>query len=395
MKALVTGGGGFLGRRIVELLVAEGHQVRFLARGRYPAVEALGARGLQVDLRDRERLGEAVDGVDTVFHVAAKAGVWGPREEYHAINVEGTRHLLDAAEAAGVKRLIYTSTPSVVGYDRDIENGPQTLPYATSFKTAYPETKAEAERMVLRANSRHLATIALRPHLIFGPGDPHLLPRFIDAAKRGRLRVIGDGKNKVDFTYVDNAAWAHLDAAAALTGFEAPCAGKAYFVSNGEPVGLWDWFNDLLGRVDVPPIRGRISHGGAKALFGVIETVYRILPLGEPTVTSFLADALATSHWFDMEPARRDFGYRVRVSMADAMGPTVAFLRGEPVPDPVRPVPPVSDLDDVPGVDPASAVSFGAVAAEPGPTPELGEQAPVDQGPTTDVPESDLPPAVT
>lgn len=327
MKALVTGGGGFLGRRIVELLLAEGHEVRFLARGHYPQVEALGAKGMQVDLRDRDKLPEAVDGIDTVFHVAAKAGVWGPREEYLAINVDGTRNLLDAAEAAGVSRFLYTSTPSVVSYDDPIENGPQDLPYARSYKAYYPETKAEAERMVLQANSRHLATVALRPHLIFGPGDPHLLPRFVEAALKGRLRIIGDGTNEVDFTFVDNAAWAHLDAAGALTDHEAACAGKAYFISNDEPVSLWGWFNELLGELDVPPVDRKLGHGTAKLLFGAVETAHKLLPLGEPTVTAFLADAMATSHWFDMQPAKDDFGYTIRVSMADAMAPTVEYLR--------------------------------------------------------------------
>ena len=326
MKALVTGGGGFLGRRIVELLVSEGHEVRFLARGRYPEVEALGAKGLQIDLADRDRLGEAVEGVDTIFHVAAKAGVWGSREEFFGINVEGTRNLLDAAEAAGVPRLVYTSTPSVVSYESDVENGPQSLPYATSYKAFYPESKAEAERMVLRANSRHLATVSLRPHLIFGPRDPHILPRFVTAALKGRLRIIGNGTNKVDFTYVDNAAWAHLDAAAALTSSEAACAGKAYFISNDEPVPLWGWFNDLLGELGVPRVERRIGHGTAKTLFTIIETAHKLLPLGEPTVTAFLADAMATSHWFDMGPAKRDFGYRIRVTMDEAMAPTVAYL---------------------------------------------------------------------
>ncbi|TVQ92552.1 MAG: NAD-dependent epimerase/dehydratase family protein [Deltaproteobacteria bacterium] len=327
MKALVTGGGGFLGRRIVELLIEQGHDVSFLARGHYPEVEALGARGFQIDLADRSALDEAVDGVDVIFHVAAKAGVWGDRESFYKINVDGTRNLLDAAEAAKVPRFVYTSTPSVVSYDSDIENGPQDLPYAKSYKAWYPASKAEAERMVLKANSRHLATVSLRPHLIFGPRDPHLLPRFVQAALAGRLRIIGNGENKVDFTYVDNAAWAHLDAADALTDHTAPCAGKAYFISNDEPVPLWGWFNELLGELDVPPVSKRIGHGLAKGLFTAVETAHKLLPLGEPTVTSFLADAMATSHWFDQEPAKRDFNYSIRVSMDEAMAPTAAYLK--------------------------------------------------------------------
>lgn len=331
MKALVTGGGGFLGRRLVELLLSEGHEVRFLARGQYPEVEALGAHGMRIDLRDARELAAAVEGVDTVFHVAAKAGVWGPIDEYRAINVDGTRNLLDAAENAGVKRFIYTSTPSVVSYESPIENGAQDLPYAERYKTAYPQTKAEAERMVLESNGPSMATVSLRPHLIFGPGDPHLLPRFVEATLKGRLRIIGDGTNKVDFTFVDNAAWAQIDAAAALTGPDAVCAGKAYFISNDEPVSLWGWFNGLLETMGVAPIDKRLGLGTARFLFGAVEGLHKILPLGEPTVTSFLADAMATSHWFDMGPAKRDLGYRIRVSMADAVPPTAAYLRAHTV----------------------------------------------------------------
>lgn len=327
MKAMVTGGGGFLGRRVVELLLAEGHEVHFLARGSYPEVEALGATGHRVDLRDRDALFDVLEGIDTVFHVASKAGAWGPRQEYFGINVDGTRNLLDAAEKAGAARFVYTSTPSVVSYDSDIENGGPDLPYASSYKTAYPESKAAAERMVLEANSRHLATVSLRPHLIFGPGDALLLPRFLTAALKGRLRQIGDGTNKVDFTYVDNAAWAHLDAAEALTDHEATCAGKAYFISNDEPVALWPWFNALLDDVGVPRVSKQLSYGTAKRVFGIIETIYKILPLGEPVVTAFLADAMATSHWFDMTPAKQDFGYHIRVTMADAQAPTAADLK--------------------------------------------------------------------
>jgi len=181
--------------------------------------------------------------------------------------------------------------------------------------------------MVLEANSKHISTVALRPHLIFGPGDPHLLPRFVEGALKGRLRIIGDGSNKVDFTYVDNAAWAHIDAALALVNPDAPCAGKAYFISNGEPVKLWVWFNELLDALGEKPLTRQMSHSTAKRLFRIVEKVYRILPLGEPLVTEFLADAMARSHWYDMSPAGRDFGYHARVSMEEAMAPTVSDLK--------------------------------------------------------------------
>lgn len=327
MKAMVTGGGGFLGRRLVELLLQEGHEVHFLARGLYPEVEALGATSHQVDLLDAGALPAAMQGIDTVFHVAAKAGVWGRESAYYDVNVRGTGHLITAARQVGVTRFIYTSTPSVVSYDEPIENGAMDLPYASHYKAHYPKTKAMAERLVLKANCPEMATVSLRPHLIFGPGDPHLLTRFVRSTLEGRLRVIGDGQNKVDFTYVDNAAWAHIDAAHALSDHTAPCAGRAYFISNDEPVSLWGWFNELLEQMEVPRIEKRLPHRTARFLFGLIEWMHRLFPLGEPAVTAFLADAMATSHWFDMSPAKQDLGYHVRIPMRDAMGPTSDYLK--------------------------------------------------------------------
>jgi nucleoside-diphosphate-sugar epimerase len=327
MKALVTGGGGFLGRRIVELLLEQGLEVRFLARQRYPEVEALGAQGLQVDLRDAARLPAALEGMEAVYHVAGKAGFWGAREEYFSINVEGTRNVLEAARAAGVARLIYTSTPSVIGYDADAK-GISEAPYAASHLSHYPDSKAAAEQLILAANGPGLATVALRPHLIFGPRDNHLLPRVVQNARAGRMVIVGDGTNQVDLTYIDNAAWAHLDAGHALTDHAAACAGKAYFISNAEPVRLWDWLNELLPRVDAPRITRRISFSGATRLGAVMEWAWRTFSIGgEPRMTRFLASALARSHWYDMGPAERDLGYRVRVPMKEATGRTVAWFR--------------------------------------------------------------------
>lgn len=328
MKVLVTGGGGFLGRRIVELLLERGDDVTFLARGHYPEVEALGARGLQVDLCDATAVDKAVHGQEAILHVAAKAGFFGPLEDYRRINVDGTRHLLDAAERHDVRKFVYTSTPSVIGYAHESENAPRDTPYADEHWSPYPETKAEAERMVLAANSGHIATVALRPHLIFGPRDTNLMPRVLDRARQGRLPIIGDGENKVDMTYVDNAAWAHLDALDALTGSDAPHAGKAYFISNDEPVVLWDWLAAFFTSLDVPPPTRKVSLKVASILGNAMELAWKVLPLkGEPRMTKFLAAGLAKSHWYDMAPAKNDFGYTVRVPMAEGTQRTVDWFR--------------------------------------------------------------------
>lgn len=326
MRALVTGGGGFLGRRIVELLLEEGHEVRFLARSPYPEVEALGAVGHRVDLGDPEGLPAAIEGCDTVFHVASKAGYWGSPAEYERVNVRGTENLIRACRAAGARRLVYTSTPSVVGYGAEAD-GVAEAPYPTTWESPYGETKARAERLVLAANGPELATVALRPHLVIGPRDPHLVPRVVERARRGRLVAVGDRANRVDLTYVDNAAWAHLDAARALTGARARCAGRAYFVSNDEPVVLWDWLDDFLPRVGAPPVRRRVPLSVALAAGSAIEGLWRGLRLtGEPPMTRFLALALARSHWYDMGPAKRDLGYRVRVPLAEATDRTVRWF---------------------------------------------------------------------
>ena len=338
MKALVTGGGGFLGRRIVEMLVDRGDEVTFLARGRYPEVEALGARGLQVDLRDRAGLDQAVAGQDVVFHVAAKAGFWGDPAEFWGINVDGTRHLIDAMEAAGVGRLVYTSTPSVVGYDDDVADGGQDLPYATQHQSPYPESKAAAEEMVLGANSRHLATVALRPHLIYGPRDQHLFPRVLARARAGRLVQVGTGANTVDFTYVDNAAAAHLDAADALLDHQSVCAGKPYFVSDDEPTLLWPFVNQLLEGVGIPTVERRLPVGVVRRVAGGLTLAWRVLPLpGEPPLTPFLVDGLARDHWYDMGPAKRDLGYKVRVPQAEGLARTIAWLRDQELEEPEVP----------------------------------------------------------
>lgn len=321
--ALVTGGGGFLGKRIVELLRSQNHEVRFIARHAYPDVEALGAHGIIADLRDLNSLQVAMRGCDVVFHVAARVGVWGPRDEYVSTNVIGTRNVLNAARANGVAKLIYTSTPSVVGYERDMA-GIEQAPYPRKHCSIYPETKAAAEQMVLDANGPQLATVALRPHLVFGPGDQNLLPSVVQRARDGRAAIVGDGTNLVDMTFIDNAAWAHLDAEQALADSHARCGGRAYFISNDSPVNMWDWTNDFLRRVGAPAISRRISLQAAFAIGTCLESIWRVLKLkGEPRMTRFLASALGRSHWYSMEPARRDLGYHIRIPMELATKRTI------------------------------------------------------------------------
>ena len=325
-NCLVTGGGGFLGLVMVRKLRQRGDRVTVLARSRHASVEALGAESLQGDLADREVALAACRGRDVVFHVASKAGIWGPEAEYQRINVQGTRNLLDGCREAGVPRLVYTSTPSVIYHpSASLEGVDESLPYPERFECAYARTKAAAERMVLEAHGRDgLSTVALRPHLIYGPGDPHLVPRVLQRAREGRLVRVGTGENRVDLTFVENAADAHLLAAERVE----TAGGRAYFLSDGEPVLLWKWLADLLTQMGIPPVRRSMPYGAAWALGAAMEGVYALLRLkGEPRMTRFLASQLATSHWFDISAARRDLGYEPRVSGAEGTRRLVEWLR--------------------------------------------------------------------
>jgi nucleoside-diphosphate-sugar epimerase len=234
--------------------------------------------------------------------------------------VTGTQNVIAACKKHGVRRLVYTSTPSVVHGGRDVDGANESLPYPEHFEAYYSETKAKAEKAVLGANGPDLATVALRPHLVFGPGDPHLVPRIIGAAKAGRLKRIGSKPVRVDVTYVDNAAQAHLDAADRLDIGTAP-AGKAYFISNGEPVELWPFIDRVLAEAGAPPVTKRVSAWKARLAGRVMEWVYWLVPFlpGEPPMTRFVATQLSTSHWYDISAARRDLGYEPKVTVEEGL----------------------------------------------------------------------------
>ncbi len=329
MKALVTGGGGFLGSRIAQMLHARGDDVIVLGRRRYPHHDKAGIKTIQADLRDATAVAKACEGMDCVFHAGALTGIWGKRKAFWEINVDGTRHVIDACRQHGVPRLVHTSTPSVVFGEDELCGVDESQPYPRHYLADYPETKAVAEQMVLAANALTLATVALRPHLIWGPGDPHLIPRVIERARRRRLVQVGDGKNLVDVTYIDNAAEAHLLAADALKP-GAPCAGRAYFISQGEPVVLWPWLNEILAAVGAPEVTRTVSYRTAHRVGGTLERIYGFVRVErEPWMTRFLAAQLAMSHYFNIEAAARDFGYRPGVTAGEGVRRLAASLRTE------------------------------------------------------------------
>ncbi|HEX6960401.1 MAG TPA: NAD-dependent epimerase/dehydratase family protein [Lacipirellula sp.] len=330
--ALVTGGGGFLGRYIVEQLVMRGQPVRSFGRGSYPELEALGVEVVRGDLTDAGSIAAACKGVDCVLHAAALPGIGMAWRPYERINFRGSENVLAACRAQGVARLIYTSSPSVVFAGEDQcgvdERTPYIFEWMKTNRAHYSRSKALAEQAVLAANGEPLRTCALRPHLIWGPRDNHLIPRLIARARSGRLRRVGDGANFVDTIYVENAAAAHLKAVDALAKPESPVAGKAYFLSQGAPVNCWDWIDEILALIGLPPVEREISLRSARAIGAFCETVYRTLRLkGDPPMTRFLASQLARSHWFDISAARRDFGYEPAVSSGEGMRRLGQWLR--------------------------------------------------------------------
>jgi nucleoside-diphosphate-sugar epimerase len=317
MNVLVTGGTGFLGSAIVRMLIGKGHTAISFSRGAYPHLRATGVDLQRGDLTDIKALRQAASGCDAVIHTAAKAGVWGPVEDYERTNVLGTRNVIQVCQELKIRRLVYTSSPSVVFTGGDEDGIDESTPYAQRFLAEYPRTKALAEQAVLAANDKELATVALRPHLIWGPGDPYLVPRVLSRARDGKLALIGNGSNFVDSTYVDNAALAHLMALEKLAP-EAACASKAYFISNGEPLPMETLLNHILAAADLPPITRHISPKLAYAAGAILEMVHgRLWPQHEPIMTRFVARQLSTSHWFQLDRARQDLGYQPLISLEE------------------------------------------------------------------------------
>ena len=324
---LVTGGGGFLGGAIVRGLLARGVSVRSFSRGSYPGLASAGVDVRRGDLCDRDAVGEACAGCDTVFHVAAKAGIWGSGADYYRANVTGTRNVLDACLEGGTARLVYTSSPSVVFSGKNMEGIDESEPYARHYEAAYPRTKALAEQLVLRANGSAISTVSLRPHNIWGPGDPHIVPGIVNRARSGNLFQVGSGQNRVDTVYIDNAAEAHILAAERLTP-QSPPAGRPYFISQGDPRLLWGFINNILAAASLPPVDKKIPAPLAYCLGAVLEIVHSVfLPRKEPRMTRFLAREMSTSHWYDISAARRDFGYTPRISIEQGLERLANYLR--------------------------------------------------------------------
>jgi nucleoside-diphosphate-sugar epimerase len=324
----ITGASGFIGGQIAERLITDGRRVRVLSRRPLPDLEARGAEVISGDLDDIHALRRGCASAESVFHVAGRVGVWGPPREFFHVNVEGTRNVISACREAGVPRLIYTSSPSVVYTGGDLRNVDESAPLCLQAPCAYPTSKAAAELEVLAAHDKNFSTVALRPHLVWGPGDKNVVPRVLALAKSGRLKIIGAGENKVDVTHITNVVDAHLLAEGALVQPGSPAGGRAYFITNGEPVILWKWINNLLMELNNPPITKHVSLSTAYAAGSVLEAIWRVLPFkGEPPMTRFVAKEMATDHWFNISAARRDLGYHPLMTVAEGVKDLVAHYR--------------------------------------------------------------------
>lgn len=327
MRALVTGGGGFLGGAIARKLRERGDEVRVFGRGSYPDLEAKGIDAVRGDLADSRAVLDACEDRDVVFHVGAKVGLWGAYEDYFATNVTGTKNVLRACQEHGISRLVFTSSPSVVFDGRDVEGWNEDAPYPKRFDSHYSRTKALAEEMVLAANHARLATVALRPHLVWGPGDRHLLPRIAARARAGRLFRIGDLSKLIDTLYIDDAVEAHLLAGVQLTAIS-DIAGKAYFLSAGDPRPVWEIVDRMLGACGLPPVKKSVPVGVAAGAARAAEGVWRVLGLeSEPPLTRFLVSQLTTAHWFDITAAKRELGWHPRVRIEDGMERLAQWVR--------------------------------------------------------------------
>jgi len=322
---LVTGGGGFLGFAIIKQLINPQNNISSFSRSSHSQLSKLDIKQIQGNLADKNGVFNAVKGNDVVFHVAAKPGIWGDYQDYFQTNYIGTKNIVDACIQHKIPHLIYTSSPSVIFNGTDMEGVNESMPYPLKYHAHYPETKAMAEKYVISAGKKNLKTICLRPHLIWGPGDNHLVPRILSKAKK--LVRVGKKENLVDTVYIDNAAHAHILALESLKK-NSNLSGKTYFISQDEPILLWDMVNAILDAGKLPPVTRTLPYSLVKTIGYFTEIIYKTLNIStEPPITRFMAEEVATSHWFDISAAKQDLGYRPLVSTKEGLLQLKKFLQ--------------------------------------------------------------------
>ncbi|MDR1394580.1 MAG: NAD-dependent epimerase/dehydratase family protein [Deltaproteobacteria bacterium] len=333
MLVLVTGAGGFLGGRIAELLLQRSYRVRVLVRSDCPRLAALGAEVFQGDLADVSSLDRACDGAEAVIHCAARSGVWGPLAEYVENNTMGTARMLESARQQKAGYFIYTSSPSVVHGGDDLKGIDESAPYTDDTAQPYAYSKMLAERLVLRASHPAFKTLAIRPHLLWGPGDPHLLPRMIERARSGKLRLFTGGPYMVDATYIDNGAEAHILALERLAAGD-PVGGLSFFIGQDQPLDLTELVNLLIQTAGLGPVKPSVNKNLGRHLGSILETAYRLLGRKkEPPLTLFTARQLSSSHWYCLDRAKTLLGYRPKVSLDEGLRRLAEYYKNRPAQD--------------------------------------------------------------
>jgi 2-alkyl-3-oxoalkanoate reductase len=323
VKVLVTGATSLLARTAAEILLARGDDVVCLQRGQ----SSLAAEQVSADIRDSTAVQRAAVGCDAIIHAAAKVGVVGSWDEYRAINVDGTNNILAAARTAGIERIVYVSSPSVA-HGGDALAGLGAEPPVLGRKNAfYAESKAMAEQAALAANTNDLAVVAIRPHLVWGPGDAQLVGRIVDRAKNGRLALVGGGAALIDTTYITNAAESLVTALDRVRP-GAACSGRAYVIANGEPRPIRDLIAGICAAANVPFAPRDVPLAIAKVAGSVVERTWKITRrTTEPPLTRFLAEQLGTAHWFDPRPAKDDLGWTPRITIDQGLQALAAWFR--------------------------------------------------------------------
>jgi len=313
MKALVTGATGFLGGALTNRLRKLGWQVT--AQGRNSNVlkkfQDQGIDTVQANLEDKQALIAACEDQEFVFHCGALASDWGPPRDFLKSNVIGTQNVIAGCKKHLVKRLIHVSTPSIYFHTSPRINIKESDPLPATPVNEYARTKLLAEQEVDKASKEGMEVITIRPRAIFGPGDQTILPRVIDRLQRGVLRVIGDGKNVVDITYIENVVDSLLLCA------EAPkiALGKKYNITNGDPIYMWEMLEKLCMRLGLKYPTQKLSYPVVNAAAGFMETICKLIPgQPEPLLTRYSVAMISISSTLDISAAKDDLGYKPRIS---------------------------------------------------------------------------------
>lgn len=316
MKVLVTGASGFLGQATAAAVRDAGHEVRTFQR-RPSGVP--GVQDVAGTMTDDAAIARAVDGVEAVVHLAAKVSLAGDPADFARVNVDGTRSLLRAARAAGVARFVFVSSPSVAHTGSSLVGADAGPAEPSRARGDYARTKAGAELLALDADAPDFAVVAVRPHLVWGPGDTQLVGRIVERARAGRLPLLDSGAALIDTLYVDNAATAMVAALERVT--DDGVHGNAYVVTNGEPRPVAHLLAGICTASGVRPPQWHVPAAVARAAGSVVEAVWRVRPgEDEPPMTRFLAEQLSTAHWFDQRRTRQDLRWTPSVSIDEGLG---------------------------------------------------------------------------